>query len=59
MSTDNPKHDSKTPADARSAGRKPYEKPAFRVERVFEVMALSCGKIDTTQAQCGFNSSAS
>jgi hypothetical protein len=24
--------------------RKPYAKPAFRCERVFETMALSCGK---------------
>jgi len=29
--------------------------PAFRYERVFETMALSCGKIDSTQAQCKFN----
>jgi len=26
-------------------GKKPYEKPAFRFERVFETMALSCGKM--------------
>jgi len=32
--------------------RKPYEKPAFRRERVFETMALACGKISTTQSQC-------
>ena len=35
--------------------RKPYLKPAFRYERVFETMALSCGKVNTTQLQCGFN----
>src|SRR5438552_16697149 len=35
--------------------RKPCQKPAFRYERVFETMALSCGKIDNTQAQCKFN----
>jgi len=34
------------------AARKPYQKPAFRRERVFETMALACGKISTTQAQC-------
>jgi hypothetical protein len=33
-------------------GRKPYQKPAFRFERVFETMALSCGKVNTTQLQC-------
>jgi hypothetical protein len=36
-------------------GKKPYEKPAFRYERVFETMALNCGKISATQAQCRFN----
>ena len=35
--------------------KKPYLKPAFRYERVFETMALSCGKVDTTQGQCKFN----
>ena len=25
--------------------KKPYTKPAFRVERVFETQALSCGKV--------------
>jgi len=32
--------------------RKPYQKPAFRYERVFETMALSCGKINSTQNTC-------
>jgi len=35
--------------------RRPYRKPSFRYERVFETMALSCGKIDATQSQCKFN----
>jgi hypothetical protein len=35
--------------------RKPYQKPAFRFERVFETMALSCGKMTSTQFQCRFN----
>jgi len=26
-------------------GKKKYQKPAFRYERVFETQALSCGKI--------------
>ena len=30
----------------------PYQKPAFRHERVFETMALSCGKIAATQEAC-------
>jgi hypothetical protein len=35
--------------------RRPYQKPAFRYERVFETMALSCGKTNSTQSQCRFN----
>lgn len=31
--------------------KKPYQKPAFRCEHVFETAALACGK--TTTAQCG------
>lgn len=32
-------------------GKKPYHRPEFRFERVFETQALSCGKLGT-QAQC-------
>jgi hypothetical protein len=37
-----------------SAGKdkKLYQKPAFRYERVFETLALSCGKIGATQGLC-------
>lgn len=35
--------------------KKPYIKPAFEFERAFETMALACGKINQTQAQCRFN----
>jgi hypothetical protein len=35
--------------------KKPYRKPAFQFERVFETMALACGKIRQTEAQCRFN----
>ncbi len=35
--------------------KKPYQKPAFRFEKVFETMALACGKINPTQFQCHFN----
>jgi hypothetical protein len=44
----------KTPSSASSAKR-PYQKPAFRHERVFETMALSCGKVSPTQSTCTFN----
>jgi len=32
-----------------------YVKPAFEHERVFETMALACGKVSATQASCRFN----
>jgi hypothetical protein len=41
------------PADGES--KKPYQKPTFRYERVFETMALACGKLAPTQMQCRFN----
>jgi hypothetical protein len=41
--------------DSKRAARKPYVKPEVRHERVFETMALSCGKVQTTQASCHFN----
>lgn len=37
------------------AAKKPWIKPAFVFERAFETMALSCGKITISQAQCKFN----
>ncbi len=40
-------------------GKKPYEKPAFQYERVFERMALSCGKIDPTEELCNLQASSS
>lgn len=35
-------------------GKKLYQKPTFRYERVFETLALSCGKIGATLPQCQF-----
>jgi len=49
MSTQNRK-----PAD-RPAAKKPYQKPGFRHERVFETRALICGKVQTTQEACAHN----
>jgi hypothetical protein len=34
-----------------TGGKKPYEKPSFRFEKVFVTSALSCGKTGT-QEQC-------
>ena len=39
--------------------KKPYQKPAFRYERVFETLALSCGKIASTIHQCQFSKKSS
>jgi len=55
MSDDNPKRDNKSSAQPQASGKKPYQKPAFRFEKVFETMALACGKISPTQFQCRFN----
>jgi len=41
--------------DRKSTVRKPYHKPEFRFERVFETRALSCGKINAIQGQCANN----
>lgn len=54
---DHPQQPAESPA--RTSAKKPYQKPAFRHERVFETMALSCGKVQTTQGSCHFNRSAS
>lgn len=36
-----------------AGGRRPYMKPAFTSESVFEIMALACGKIaGQAQDQC-------
>jgi len=34
--------------------KKPYIKPAYRMEKVFVTTALSCGKISPTQYGCAF-----
>jgi hypothetical protein len=47
-----------TPKQNASA-KKPYPKPVYRSESVFEVSALSCGKIDATQQSCRTNKKAS
>jgi hypothetical protein len=47
--------ESKDRRTEKKEAKKPYVKPAFRFERVFETQALSCGKVHTTQAQCKHN----
>lgn len=43
------------PEDRCAPKQKPYQKPAFRYERVFETSALSCGKVQNTQGPCHAN----
>ncbi len=44
---------------AKPAAKKPYVKPEVRHERVFETMALSCGKQGPTEGNCTMNRRAS
>ena len=50
---------SETPSQEKSptpvTKKKPYIKPAFRMEKVFVTTALSCGKLNVTQSQCTLN----
>lgn len=48
-----PREEGQQPALA-GQGKKLYQKPTFRHERVFETLALSCGKIGATLPQCQF-----
>jgi hypothetical protein len=36
-------------------GKRVYKKPTFRYERVFVTSALSCGKVNATEASCTMN----
>ncbi|MFL6301264.1 MAG: hypothetical protein ACJ71N_11740 [Terriglobales bacterium] len=49
------KNSPKGRAEENARGKKPYKKPAFQHEKVFETMALACGKISGTQASCRAN----
>ena len=54
MANGNPEPEGKRPIQDEQA-KKPYTKPAFRFERVFESSALSCGKTNSTETQCRLN----
>jgi hypothetical protein len=41
--------------ETKPAAKKPYVKPQVRHERVFETMALTCGKTQTYQSGCHQN----
>lgn len=55
MTEEKGKPDEQGSSQPRPVRRKKYEKPSFRFERVFETMALACGKISPTEFQCRFN----
>ena len=54
MKNDNAGRD-KMDEPAAPAAKKPYKTPSFRFESVFEVSALSCGKIATEGGACASN----
>jgi hypothetical protein len=41
--------------DAKPRARKPYKRPTFVREQLFETMALACGKVNANIAQCRLN----
>jgi hypothetical protein len=43
----------------KEAAKKPYHPPRIRFEKVLEVSALSCGKVNTTQELCHNNTKVS
>jgi len=55
MTQKNPDNVEKKLFDQTAAPRKQYEKPAFKFEKVFETMALHCGKTSPIRSQCKFN----
>ena len=55
MSQPGSKHEDVQAAESKSSVKKPYQKPQVRHERVFETMALACGKIGDTTHACSLN----
>jgi hypothetical protein len=45
----------KLDASEPKATKRPYQKPQFRFEQVFETQALTCGKVQQTQGSCHAN----
>jgi hypothetical protein len=39
--------------------KKPYTTPSFRFESVFEISALACGKVQSTEGGCAHSRKAS
>lgn len=59
MSQSEPKKQGASAAKDTPTVKKPYQKPEVRHERVFETMALACGKTSPSQGQCRSNRKAS
>lgn len=55
MTNDQATREKQQELDNTGKTRKLYQKPAFRHERVFETLALSCGKIAGTSVNCDSN----
>jgi hypothetical protein len=52
MTDDRVPRQKKQELDRAGKAKKQYQKPAFRYERVFETIALACGKIAPTSGAC-------
>jgi hypothetical protein len=46
------KHNTTEQRPLEKTAKKPYLKPSFEREKVFETMALTCGKVQSTQFGC-------
>jgi hypothetical protein len=55
MSEENRKINERSGVENSPTAKKRYQDPAFRHERIFETLALSCGKVQVTNPVCGFN----
>ena len=55
MTNDRATREKQQKLDNTGKAKKLYQKPAFRHERVFETLALSCGKIAGTGPNCNSN----
>jgi hypothetical protein len=47
------------PSQIQQTSKKPYQKPEFHFEQVFETRALACGKVSITESQCAHNTKTS
>ncbi|MGH9529827.1 MAG: hypothetical protein ACRD2S_07915 [Terriglobales bacterium] len=55
MTQKNPDNVDRKSGDDAIAPKRRYEKPAFKFEKVFETMALHCGKTSPIKDACKFN----